>query len=368
MKTLSFASHASASVNFKIDVVGKNGRVVKRLPKRRNLILNTGLDAIGAQTCDWKSATNNVAVGTGALTVKRASGATTITPTAGTIVASAGFFLAADVGRVLKLNSGEEYLISGFTSATQVASLNLTSAAASAGTVHYTSLAGLVTETERSSTVAPGGTRVSTYDAGLKTWTHTVILLTPVLAVPRVYSEIGWSWAGSIGNPLFGCAPIAPTVSLGVGQRLRVTITVVVKPSPMVSTPVNVGLAVGNASNELTGNDAGRPFVNSVQLGTASNAIAAPSTSSSPAMGTVITAGTQTFSGYSNGTYKRTLTFQFADSLGAINANCLRISYGQQVANIVCDWRILFTSTLVKTANDRVDGTFEFSWGRELVN
>jgi hypothetical protein len=136
----------------------------------------------------------------------------------------------------------------------------------------------------------------------------------------------------------------------------------------MASTAVNVGLAVGNASNELTGSDAGNLSVNGVSLGTAANAIAAPSTSTSPAMGTIQNAGTVAFAGYTNGAYKRTLNFQFADSLGAITANCLRISYGSNSAGQVCDWRILFTSPLVKTANDRVDGAFEFSWGRDLVN
>jgi hypothetical protein len=368
MKSLSLVQHTSAAIDFQIDVIGRNGRTLRRLPKRRNLIPNSALDALGAQTCHWRTCTNSVAVGTGALTTKRASGATTITATAGALGASAGFFLAADVGRVLKLDSGEEYIITGYTSPTAASSSNLTNAAASPGTIHYTTLTGLVTETERSSTVAPGGSRVSAYDATLKTWTHTIILLTPILATARVYTEIAWSWDNGAGGPIFGLAPISPSVNLGSGQRLRVTISVVVKPSPMAPVAVSAGLAVGNFSCERTGSDAGRVHFREVWLGTSGPALAAPSTSSSPSIGTFIQAGTCAFAGYSNGTYKRVLNFEFADSLGAITAPSLRLNYGDNSGGVTCDARLLFTSPLVKTANDRVNGSIEYSWGRDLVN
>jgi hypothetical protein len=368
MTSLKLSAPLSASINFRIEKLGADGRALKRYKKRRNVIVNSGLDAIGAATADWKTATNNVAVGTGALVTKRASGATTITATAGALFANNGYFVAADVGRILLLDSGERYPITAYTDSQNVTSSNLTNAGPSPGTMHYTNISGLITETERSNTIAPGGNRTSTYDAVLKTWTHTVVLLTPVLAVPRVYSEIAWSWSSANGGPIFGCAPISPTASLGVGQRLRVTITMVLKPSPMTATAVNVGLAVGNMLTELTGSDCGRLTVNSVQLGTGSPALAGPSTSSSPNIGTTMNAGTVTFSGYVNGTYKRTLTFQFSDALGALNANSLRISTGSPSAGVISETRLLLTSTLVKTNNDRVDGTFEFSWDRELVN
>jgi hypothetical protein len=327
------------------------------------------LDAIGSGATDgFRKAIDAVAVGTGALTTKRASGVITITATAGALVSSAGLFLAADVGRILKLDSGGEYLLTAYTSPTQMTSSNLTNAAASPGSIHYVNLTGLVTETERSSTVAPGGAKVSAWDAGLGTFTHTVILLTPVLATARVYSEIGWSWTNTAGGALFGCAQISPTVSLGVGQRLRVTISLVVKPSPIVPTAVSAGLAVGNMLIELIGSDVGRVSVIDVLLGTASTALAGPSTSSSPSIGTTITAGTITLASYTNGTYKRTVNFQFSDALGAITANSVQIGTGQNGAGITSRTRILLSSPIVKTANDRVDGSFEFSWGRELVN
>lgn len=368
MTPLKISSALSASINFLIEELGADGRVVKRHKKRRNVITDGGLDAIGADTANWRTATNNVVVGIGALVTKRASGATNITATAGALFADNGYFVAADVGRVLLLDSGERYTITGYTDAQNAASTNLTNAGPSPGTMHYTSITGLVTETERSNAIAPGGDRTSTYDATLKTWTHTIVLLTPVLAVPRVYSEVAWSWSSTNGGPIFGCAPISPTASLGVGQRLRVTITTVVKPSPMTATAVNVGLAVGDMLAERTGSDHGRVAASSVVLGTGAPALAGPSTSSSPNIGTVITAGTLTLSGYVNGSYKRTLTFQFSDALGAINANSLRIAHGGITGGTICETRLLLTSTLVKTTNDRVDGTFEFSWDRDLVN
>ena len=51
-----------------------------------------------------------------------------------------------------------------------------------------------------------------------------------------------------------------------------------------------------------------------------------------------------------------------------MNARSLRIDIGDNQAGVICNWRLLLTSVLPKTANDRVDGTFEFSWDRELVN
>ena len=361
-------AHTTAAIHFQLDVVDGKGRVVRRLPKKRNLILNQGLDFIGSAAADWQTCTNSVAVGTGALVTKRASGAVTISAAAGTLTASAGFFVAGDVGRVLKLNSGEEFIITGFTSATVVTSTNTASVAAVAGTIHYTTLTGLVTETERSSTVAPGGARTSVYDATLKTWTHTVILLTPVLATSRTYTEIGWSHNGTAGANLFGCAVISPSQTLGAGQRLRVTLAVVVKPSPMSIVSVNTGLAVGNALTELTGSAAGSVSFNWASLGTGSPALAGPSTSSEPSIGTTQVAGTNTLAAYTNGTYARTANFEFADSLGAITANSLRLYLGANVGGVLSSWRILFSAPLVKTGTDRVNGSFVFSWGRELVN
>ena len=365
---IAVAQKTTASIFFQIDVLGRNGRCIRRLPRTRNLILNGLLDQVGSGNNQWLDAINNVAVGIGALTTKRASGATTISASGGNLLASAGFFSGADVGRILQLDTGERYLIATAPTSTTATSTNLTTAAASPGTMHYVNLTGLVNETERSSTVAPGGSKTSVWDGGLGTMTHTIILLTPILATARVYSEIGWSWAGSVGNPLAGCAPIAPSVSLGVGQRLRVTISIVVKPTPIVLTAVSAGLAVGNMLIEKIGTNVGRVNVQSVRLGTSSLALAGPSTSSEPAIGTSILAGTAAFTSYVNGTYKRTLNFQFADSLGAITANSLRLEGGDGTAGGNWNVRILLSSPLVKTANDRVDGSFEYSWDRELVN
>lgn len=357
----------SASVEFQIAVLDRRGRVVRRLPKRRNLILNSGLDAIGNHTADWRTAINAVEVGTGALVTKRASGSIEISANAGALTADAGFFVAQDVGRILKLNSGEEYLISGYTSPTSATSTNLTNAAASPGAIHYVNLTGLVNPTERSTTVAPGGTRVSTWDGGLKTMTHTIVLLTPILAAPRVYTEIGWSWTGTSGQPLFGCAPITPSINLGVGQRLSVTISLVVKPAPVEVTAVNVGLAVGNCLIERVGADVGRPSWNGVYLSASSPALAGPSDSGEPSLSGMMT-GSTSAAGYTNGTFKRQLDFVFADSLGAISARSLRCSFGQNQNGIAYSWRLLLDAPLVKTANERINGSIEFSWGRELVN
>jgi hypothetical protein len=361
----------NASVEFQIDVISRNGRLVRRFPKQRNLILNQGLDAIGNALCDFQSAANNVVVGTGALVVKRASGATTVTATAGSLVASAGFFQASDVGRILKLDSGNEYPITAFSSSTGATSSNTANASASPGTIHYVNQVGLITETERSNTVAIA--RTNTWDAGLGTMTHSVVLLTPILATPRVYTEIGWSWSATVsGSNIFGCAPISPSVSMSVGQRLRVTINLIVKPTPTTPQAVSVGLAVGNWQLEKIGSDVGCPGASTgqfAQLGSLGPALIAPTTGTTPAIGGTILNTTGTLGTYSNGQYKRTATFQFADTAGAVTANSLRFQPGPvATGGRIYEYRLLLSSPIVKTTNDRIDGALEFRWGRELVN
>jgi hypothetical protein len=365
------ALETKAAVEFQIEVIGRAGRVLRKLPKQRNLILNQGLDAIGNATCDFQSATNNVVVGTGALVVKRSTGAVTVTASAGTLTASSSFFVAQDVGRILKLNSGNEYLITGFTSATVVTSSNTANAAASAGAVHYVNQVGLVTETERSGTVATA--RTSVWDGGLGTMTHSIQLLTPILAVSRVYTEIGWSWSATVAaTNVFGCAPISPSVNVGIGQRLRVTINLIVKPAPLTPQAVSVGLAVGNWQLEKAGSDVGCPGVATsqfAQLGSLGPALIAPTTGGTPAIGGVLLQVTGSLGTYSNGQYKRSATFQFPDTAGAVTANSLRLQAGPVVSGPrLYEYRLLFTSALVKTTNDRIDGSVEFRWGRELVN
>jgi hypothetical protein len=356
-----------AGIEFQIDVLDADGATLRSLPKRRNVILNQGLDRIGAGKT-WTDVISYVAAGTGALVTKRASGSVTVSASAGTLTASAGYFVAADVGRIFKFDTGQECTITAYTSATVVTTSNTATIAAAAGTLHCVNLTTLVTETDRSSTVSTALSQ--SWDSANSTLTFSITLLTPILTTARVYSEIGWSDSSS-GN-LFGCAPISPSQSLGIGQRLKVTINLALVVGPTTPTALNgSGLNVG--SQVIGGLSSAYPAHNAIILSptvaTGPYLFTTPLTlantnfgTSSFSYGTSMSPSTYTLNTYVSGSYTRSAAWYWADTKGAITAYGMYLSYNYAV------FQIRFTTPIEKTANDRIDATFTWSWGRTLVN
>ena len=107
--------HSSASVTYETSILEHGFEIARRAPKK-NLLLDSGLDGWAVRTF-WDSFSHCV-LGDGTAPTKRDSGAITATIAGEVATASAGFFDPADVGRLLKLDSGQEVKIDGYTSAT----------------------------------------------------------------------------------------------------------------------------------------------------------------------------------------------------------------------------------------------------------
>jgi hypothetical protein len=225
------------AVSYRYAVI-ERGRTVRRYSRRkRNLILDTGLDMVA--TTLLCNLFNYAVVGTGTNPVKRDSGSITFTKSGGVITASDAFFEAADQNRLIKFDSGAEYYITGFTSPTAVTVANtVTAEAASEGTIWYVNRTGLQSESKRTSTYATDtGANGTTYLGG--TYTHKRTFIFSAEVAPVVYREIGWSSSASAGANLFGM-DILPGggVGLNTGQQLKVEVSLLVTVSPVTPAAV----------------------------------------------------------------------------------------------------------------------------------
>src|SRR5690606_11548336 len=151
----------------------------------------------------WAASFTSAVVGTGTDPVRRDSGAVTLSRAGTTVTASAGFFEAADVGRLLKMDTGEDMRVISFASSTSVEVDTSRPIAATPGTVWYVNQTALVSESKRSNTYSTdGGANGSTFL--VDTWTHKRTFVFSAEAGPVVYREIGWSWTNTVGANLFG--------------------------------------------------------------------------------------------------------------------------------------------------------------------
>lgn len=364
------------SVDYRVQVIeAETGAVVSDHGQHRNLTLDVGMDALG--TANVRDCNKWLILGTGALITKRASGAITITAAGGTLTASAGFFAAADVGRILKLESGQEYRITAFTSATQVTSSNATGAGPSAGTIHYVNITALITEASASNTRESGPT--AAWNASTGTLTFGAVHLGPILASgSRTVTELGWAFdnGGGSRGALFGVAALAPSVTYAAGQRLRVEVAVQFQLGPLGPLAfAGTGLAAGTHGIQYFAVDnlgyfLALVFPNQTGSGTEIYADANAAAITAPAAWPggyyppkTFTASTKTLNAYTPGTFTRTMTFAIPDTAGAGTIQSIYIENAQR--NI---YRALLSAPIAKTSANRIDGTITWSWGRTLVN
>lgn len=233
--------HLGLRVNYRREIINPDGSVAFRSPWRHNLILDSGLDKIGTTgICSCFSAG---VIGTGTSPTERDSGATTISVTSGVATASANFFEAQDVGRLLRLDTGEQYYVTNFTDVQNVDVVGAGDAAASEGTIYYVNDTQLDTEHKRTGSYRTGtGDNESTYDGTLERWTHKRTYLFSAEAGPVTIREVGWS-DGTGVQTLFG-RDVLPGLgdSLLAGQQYVISIELIVSVGPSVQTAVgNVG-------------------------------------------------------------------------------------------------------------------------------
>jgi hypothetical protein len=272
------------------------------------------------------------AVGTGTTPTFRDSGATTISVTSGVATASGSFFEAGDVNRRLKLDSGEEYKITGFTSVTEVAVTGWRGAGdavADEGTVWYVEQTGLASEQKRTATYLTG-----TGNCGSSAVGPTITMLRTFDFTAEVgpvnYTELGFSNTLTVGNNLFARTLVAGgTVTVLAGQALRVRyeLSVTVGPTtPQPGAPAITGWPIAPATT-LDGDGQATRFAAAVNIISEVNTSGATggakawdpasakglsisTTSSLPAFGTSFSMGTSamaaaTAASYVSGSFQR---------------------------------------------------------------
>lgn len=223
-----------AAVHYTISVLDPDGREVERRARKRNLVLDQGLNLVA--TTAWCNLFSVAAVGTGTTPVKRDSGAILFTRAANVVTADAGFFEAGDVGRLLKFDSGEEMYITAFTDAQNV-SVSVSGAlpGGTPGTVWYVNQTALTTEVKRASTYGgDSGDNGMTFSLGSMVNKRTFIFSAEAGSV--TYNEVGWSNTGAAGANLFGRDVISGGVTLSAGQQLKVIVELTLTATPQALT------------------------------------------------------------------------------------------------------------------------------------
>lgn len=209
------------------------GKVVFETPFSSNLILETGMTALVANTLC--SLFTYAAIGTGTTPTSASSGSITLTTSGTTVTASTSFFSSGNVGDLIYVpGTGQSALITAYTSVTQV-TINATLAIGSAQefTLYHVGQTGLGTEVHRSNLYLTGsGNCGTTYTEGV--YTHQRTYDFPIETGSVAYSEVGFSNVGTSGANLFmrGILSEAP-VDLIAGQQLRLIYYVLVTVTPV---------------------------------------------------------------------------------------------------------------------------------------
>lgn len=206
---------------------------------KRNLVLDQGVNKMlrSSGTISWSTFSVYCAAGTGTTPTYTDSGATTATSAGTTVTASGAFFTAAMVGQLIKFDSGEERYITAQASTTCTINSSLTIGSPTLFTVWAVNQLGLASESKRTSTYLTGSGNcgsswASNVWSGLRTYDFTA-------EVGNVnYTELGWSdLSASAANLNSRTLISGGTVSVLIGQQLRVVYTIVVTVTPNSTTP-----------------------------------------------------------------------------------------------------------------------------------
>ena len=378
------AFHSAACVVYQVSILNRDGSLARVLPAKRNLILDQGLDGLVLRT--WEQSFAVAVVGTGTTPTKRDSGAITVSRAGATLTASAGFFEAADVGRLFKFDTGEEVRITGFTDALTVTTDTAGTIAAAEGTVWYVNQQGLAAESKRSNTYSTSAGECGT----------TVVM--PTITMKRTfvfaaetgtvtYREIGWSHTTAVANNLFGRDLLAGVgVTLVAGQQLKVSVQLAVTFSPAAPVAyanVVTGWATGGqfaleganirtvdaAGAQTAVNDQMEPSVTPVlAVDSSAPALAALATNSYQTMTGTRASGTATLAGYSAGSFTRSATYTFGVGVGNFAIRSLYLA-GDAVNTQRSVARVLLDAPGETKANTHtLSLTFTKTWGRVLIN
>jgi hypothetical protein len=235
-----FEHHTKVSVKYRTEIL-EGGQVVAMRDFKRNLVLDTGLDYIGTTT-DWETLHRYCVVGNGTTPTKRDSGAITFTRAGNVVTANDSFFIAGDVKRLLKFDSGEEMYVNTVNSATSATVSVSGPLSASEGTLWYVEQTRLTNELKRTSyNGSLDNTTVFDGTMGTLRCRHTFLF--PVETGNVLYTELGWSPNGSTSASIFGRDLIpGGGDALVANQQYRVTVDLYVSFAP--ATPQTIPFTV----------------------------------------------------------------------------------------------------------------------------
>lgn len=238
-----YHSKTSAEVKYAASIV-RNGEIVQTV-KGKNLILDKGLadlQNVGNAAVNYTVFITTFQAGTGGGATRRDSVAITFsTPwvnsvTNITVTASAGFFIASDVNRILKLATGEELRINAFTSSTVVVCNPLPAAPTTGqiGTVWYVNDTALTTPIAQYSAVSIGSFAVLNPTTFLNTTSGVCSIQyggtcpdSAAASGPYTVTELGWKNGSSInGSGLVGRVLLPSALNMLTGDVIRLTLSV----------------------------------------------------------------------------------------------------------------------------------------------
>lgn len=231
----------------------KTGIAIKRSGKKKNLVMDLGLNAFAKSTHSntIAEAFSFLQIGSGTNANSFASGAITFTQATTTVTASGGFFTAAMVGGILKYgasgSAGTEQYITAFTDSTHVTVSSSATVASTQGTlwmVQQTSLQTFLFATNQYRTL--GGDNSTTYSAGQQVMKRTFI--NPVQVAPYNVNELGWYFTSTSG--VFGRVTLSSTDVVPPTAFYQVVMTMTVTFAPNAPLAVgNVGTGFNSAGN-----------------------------------------------------------------------------------------------------------------------
>tara|TARA_R110000803_G_scaffold188111_2_gene250524 strand:+ start:3901 stop:5136 length:1236 start_codon:yes stop_codon:yes gene_type:complete len=240
---------STPGVKFKISIIRAKTGLTELISEGENLILDSGLTLWGSNL--GAELTQSVAVGTSTVPTQRDSSTTTCSQALTTVTASAAFFEAGDVGRLLKFDTGEEKLITTFTSTTIVEVDDSATVAADEFTIWYVDQTGLQAESARGNTRrTDSGDNETTLSAGV--FNHKRTHLMAAVGAGVTYNEIGWAVSNTPGNNLFNRAIISGGATLVIGDQLLVESNLEIVLSPQTSTAqADVGAGGFNSAGTI---------------------------------------------------------------------------------------------------------------------
>lgn len=212
----------------------ENGKVIRETEWQPNLILDAGMDRLPTtKICDLFL---YCVVGTGNTPTEDDSGAVTATTSGTTCTASGSFFAAGDVGKLLRFDTGEKAMITGYTSATQVTLASSLGVTAQLFTMYRVAQTGLATESKRSNTYLTGSGNTETTRSGA-TYTHRRTYDFTAEVGNVNYAEVGFSHSATVASNLNSRALFTGgAVTVLTGQQLRVIYDFQVTVSPTTAT------------------------------------------------------------------------------------------------------------------------------------